>query len=301
MNCLFLYHPTSGRGKIVRKLGYIKKMLLTRYDSVDLVATESGEDMTRHARAAAGKYDAILFSGGDGTFNRVLQGVEDEDVHLGYLPGGTTNDVARSLGIPRSVKGALKVILAGHEAPLDVMRTGENTFAVYIAAAGAFTRAAYSAKVSSKKRFGMLAYAFEVLRHELRLRVFPLEIEGGGEKVKTHAVLILIMNGRSVAGMPVNRRGSMRDGQLEIAVIRQKERPGLFAKAGAFLSIAAFFLFHGAVRKKHIMLLRGSRFTVRTQGDVSWSFDGEKGTDGDLVIEAERGRMKLFVPRQKKL
>lgn len=87
MNCLFLYHPTSGKGKVAKKIGYIRKTLLAHFESVDIVATESGEDMTLHARSGAEKYDVILFSGGDGTFNRVLQGIGEKDVRLGYIPG----------------------------------------------------------------------------------------------------------------------------------------------------------------------------------------------------------------------
>ncbi len=302
MNCLFLYHPKSGRGKVAKKIGYIEKTLRTRFERVDIIATESGEDMTRHARDGAEVYDVILFSGGDGTFNRVLQGIgERTDVQLGYIPGGTTNDVARSLGIPRSVRGALKVILDGYEERLDVMRLNGGRYAMYIAAAGAFTRATYTTKPSVKKHFGILAYAFEVVRRELKLRVFPLRIICGGQIVETDSVLILAMNGRSVAGMPVNGRASMADGRMELAVIRQKTHPGLFARLGAYLSIAALFLFHGRVRKKHIGMMRGSRFTIETDDDVVWDLDGEEGMRGNIEIELLPRRMQLFVPKKKKI
>ena len=80
------------------------------------IATESGDDMTRYARDGAEKYDVILFSGGDGSFNEAVQGLcEANSVpEFGYIPGGTVNDVARSLGIPNNIRGALKVILTGN-------------------------------------------------------------------------------------------------------------------------------------------------------------------------------------------
>ena len=123
MNCLFLYHPKSGRGKVAKKIGYIRRTLCAHFGHVDIVATESGEEMTEYARDGAERYDVILFSGGDGTFNRVLQGIGGRDVRLGYLPGGTTNDVARSLGIPRNVKGALQACflhVVHHLEPVDM-------------------------------------------------------------------------------------------------------------------------------------------------------------------------------------
>lgn len=301
MNCLFLYHPRSGKGKVAKRIGYIERTLRAHFDHVDIVATESGEDMTAHARDGAGMYDVILFSGGDGTFNRVLQGIGERDVQLGYLPGGTTNDVARSLGIPRSVKGALKVILAGHEARLDVMRINGTRYAMYNVAAGAFTRATYTTSSSLKKRLGIFAYAVEVLRHEMKFRVFPLNVTGGEEPLISHAVLVLTMNGRSVAGMPINGRGSMADGQIEMAVIRQKEHPGFFARMGAYFSLIMLFLFHGRLWKRRITLLRGSAFSIRTEGDLVWDLDGEEGMRGNIEIELLPRRMKLFVPAKKKI
>ncbi len=108
MKCLFLYNPNSGKGKIQRKLQLIERMLKMRYDEVTLYATKSAEDLQRKAAEGAMVYDALIFSGGDGTFNLVLGGIGERKVDLGYLPSGTANDVARSLGIPKNVKKALK-------------------------------------------------------------------------------------------------------------------------------------------------------------------------------------------------
>ena len=115
MRCFFIYNPVSGRGKIVKKLSYIVSRLQEKYDTVDVYATKEKGDMERAAREAAGKYDAIIFSGGDGSFNEIVQGIGDSPVQpeLGYIPSGTVNDIAHTLGIPKGVRRALKVILTG--------------------------------------------------------------------------------------------------------------------------------------------------------------------------------------------
>ncbi len=300
MKCLFLYNP-NGRKKILRKLGYIERRLGSVYGQVDVVPTASGEDMTRLAREGAEQYDLILFSGGDGTFNNVLQGIGDADVRLGYLPAGTVNDVARSLGIPRSVKGALKVVLGGRCEALDCMRVNGAHYAMYVAAAGAFTSATYRTPQRKKHRFGRAAYAAYGLRHNLPFRIFPVEVTCGEEHVSLHSVFIFVLNGRSVAGMPVNRPSSMQDGMLEVALIRQKERPGFFRKLGGYFALAAVFLFGIRVRRKDVLFLRGNAVTIRTEPDTVWDFDGEEGVKGDVEIEVLPRRVKLFVPKNKKV
>ncbi len=89
---MFLYNPNSGKGKVAKKIDYVRKKLEKKYDVVDIVETTSGADLEAKAREGALNYDVILFSGGDGTFNNVLQGVGESDVTLGYIPSGTVND-----------------------------------------------------------------------------------------------------------------------------------------------------------------------------------------------------------------
>ena len=54
----------------------------------------------------------LIILGGDGTVNEALQGIADPSkVILGYIPTGSSNDLARDLGIPRDPKAALELIL----------------------------------------------------------------------------------------------------------------------------------------------------------------------------------------------
>lgn len=300
MKCLFLYNPNSGKGKIKKKLAYLEKRLKKRYSEVDIRITESAEDLERQVKEGASNYDAVIFSGGDGTFNHVLHGVGESDVQLGYLPSGTVNDVARSLGIPRSLKGALKVILKGNSARLDCMRIGES-YAMYIAAAGAFTSATYHTPQNRKRALGAFAYALEGLKNNMKLEVFPLKVTTGGRTVETDAVLIFILNGRSVAGFPINKHGSMKDGRLETVIIKQVKKPNALRRLGALFSVASLFVFGCKVRKKDVVALSGESVTIETAEGVVWDFDGEEGIRGSVTVEVVPRRVKLFVPKKKKV
>lgn len=300
MRCLFLYHHGSGRGRVGKKLGYIKRRLHRNYDVVDAVQTTSPEELMDRVKTGLKAYDAVIFSGGDGTFNDVLQAAEGSTTPLGYLPTGTVNDVARSLDIPRSVKGALDVILSGRTEKLDCMKAGEHR-AMYIVAAGAFTSATYNTPQPLKRVMGAAAYAVEAILHNLDFQVFPLKIDCDGKTFESSAVLVFVLNGRSVAGWPINRGASMKDGKLEVVVIRQASRPNLFQKLTKYFSLATLFLFGCRVKKKDIVTLSGKRIKIETADSVVWDFDGEEGVKGSIEVTAERGDVRLFVPRGKKV
>ena len=63
------------------------------------MTTEKQGDGTELARSRTKDFDLVVCIGGDGTFNEVIAGVIDsgEDVPIGYIPAGSTNDFANSL------------------------------------------------------------------------------------------------------------------------------------------------------------------------------------------------------------
>ena len=302
VKCLFLYNPNSGRGKVVRKLDYIRKRLGEVYSQVDIIATSSGQDMEERAREGAGQaYDLILFAGGDGTFNNVLQGIEGSDVQLGYLPAGTANDVARSLHIPRSVRGALKVVFQGRSAQIDCLRVNGSHYVVYVAALGSFVSVTYETAQKKKRRFGYLAYVFAVMKKLFKMKRFSVKITEGERTEELQSVLVLVMNGKRVAGCPANKRASMQDGKFEIAVIKQEKKPNFFRNLGACFAIASVLLGGRRRNSKRVAFLQGERFLLAPDGAPCWDFDGEKGPFGDIEVEILSRHIKLFVPKRKKI
>ena len=67
---------------------------------VRTVRTEHPRHAIELARAA-GEADALIVFSGDGGFNEALNGVERNDLPLGFVPGGGTNVLPRALGLPR--------------------------------------------------------------------------------------------------------------------------------------------------------------------------------------------------------
>jgi diacylglycerol kinase family enzyme len=83
-----------------------------RYE-VEAVSTEAQNHATEIGREACdGNYDVVVAFGGDGTLNEVANGLAGTDVPISVLPGGSTNVVCRTLGIPNDVVDATEHLLA---------------------------------------------------------------------------------------------------------------------------------------------------------------------------------------------
>ena len=61
----------------------------------------------------------LIVLGGDGTLNEVLQGITDfSRVQIGYIPTGSSNDLARDLSLPKDPLKILELILSCREPSL---------------------------------------------------------------------------------------------------------------------------------------------------------------------------------------
>ena len=82
-----------------------------RYE-VEAVSTEAQNHATEIGREVADHgYDIVVAFGGDGTLNEVANGLAGTDVPVSVLPGGSTNVVCRTLGMPNDVVDATEHLL----------------------------------------------------------------------------------------------------------------------------------------------------------------------------------------------
>jgi diacylglycerol kinase family enzyme len=89
---------------------------------VELVRTKRTEHAMHLARGGVHEgFDAVASFGGDGTVNEVANGLAGSQVPLAIIPGGGTNVLARSLGIPKDpVEATWFLIAHRHNEPRRV-------------------------------------------------------------------------------------------------------------------------------------------------------------------------------------
>lgn len=295
MKCVFIYNPKSGRGKVLKKIDLISSTLKQKFDVVDLYESKSSSDVTEKVKEFAKEYDAIIFAGGDGTFNNVACGLASEERRpvLGYIPSGTANDIARNLGISRNIKKALKNIIDGATFRHDVGRINDSYF-MYVATIGACTGTSYTTKHTAKKFLGRLAYIKDGLDEFFKTPVSNIKYISEEKILETTSPLLLVMNSKSVGGMSFNKYGHLNDGAFDVIFVKNDKTKGR-------LNIIWTFLYGllGGRWKKCATLLRSSKFTIEVDDSVTWCVDGEEGPKGTVIIKNLKGHLEIYVPKKK--
>ena len=102
-NMLFIVNPRSGKARIKTQLLEIVDLFIKHGWQVTVHVTQKQADAIQAARDMGSDMDMIVCSGGDGTLSETISGMMgmDNPPLLGYIPSGSTNDFAASLGISR--------------------------------------------------------------------------------------------------------------------------------------------------------------------------------------------------------
>ena len=123
---LFVFNPCSGKAQIKNQLLDIVDTMVKADYEVTIYPTQCAGDAKEKVEAYAGNYDLVVCSGGDGTLDEVVTGMMQckAKVPLGYIPAGSTNDFASSLGIPKDMEKAAEAAVAGKPFPMSVCLMG---------------------------------------------------------------------------------------------------------------------------------------------------------------------------------
>ena len=280
---LFIINPHAGRSEIRQKLLDILQ-LFAEYGFHTLVrpTTRAGE-VGEIIAAYDGDFDIIVACGGDGTLNETLSGMMalPNRVPLGYLPSGTVNDFAASLGISRNMLEAARNITSGHTCRIDAGHFGDRYFS-YIAAFGAFTEVSYQTPQQSKMLLGRTAYILEGIKRLPVLKAHFMRVEAEGFSTEGDFLFGMVSNSSSVGGFRLSdkARVSMSDGLLEVTLVRNPQNV-------AELTAVINSILHQDFESELIHSFKTSHVHFSAPNAVPWTLDGEFGgnpTDVDISV-----------------
>ncbi len=272
---LLIVNPAAGRG--VYKLSFADS-LQTLHDGgcrTTVCFTSARGDATKLAAQLGSEYDLVACLGGDGTLSEVMAGLMrlQNPPPLGYLPMGTSNDVASTLGIPKNnAVAAAQRILDGTAHPYDVGGFGETDYFAYIAAFGAFTDVSYVTPQDQKKLLGHLAYVLQGALSMANIEAFPTRVEYDDGVVEANLVYGSMSNSTSVAGIVrlPEEMVSLGDGLSELVLV--KDPGNLMA-----LSELANSVLTRRFDSDKLLILHTKKARFFFEKPVRWTRDGEDG------------------------
>lgn len=194
------------------------------------VMLERGRGMVRAIeRGASGDYDTLVVGGGDGSVSCAARRLAGKSTALGVLPLGTLNLLARDLGMPVDLPGALEALAEARPVPIDLAALNGRHFHS-LSGLGFFSqmaRAREEARDLPGRLLRLGAAAFRAFSRTGHLTL-EFDIDGRAREMKAYAALVTC----NPFGGDGWRRADLAGGMLEVHIA---EEEGALArlKAGA--------------------------------------------------------------------
>lgn len=276
------------------RLEQVTHYLLKYGVNVDVaLAQPTREAIPIAKKAVRNGYSTVIAMGGDGTIGAVIRGIAGSDVHLGIIPAGTENDIARSLGIPEDLKKACSLIASDHTRDLDlgqVSTKDKKKFYFFMVTAIGLTATIYpDIKDVPHGDFSNFKDAvMTFLQFKPNPKVYlTLDEES---RIEVETMLVTVAN-TPIIGVKnlVAPDASMEDGLLDIAVY-----PG-FGK-GELLSYFAKTAQEGVTADGKIQRYRARKVKIKTSPKLDVAAEGILLGKGTAKIQILPRALRVIAP-----
>ena len=284
---LLLVNPRARRG--AEEAGEIAAGL--RGAGLDLVVESlpGASGLPGLIRRHAGEVDRVAVAGGDGSINQAVQVLVEVGLPLAIIPVGTANNLARTVGLPLDLDGAIAVAAGSHRRPVDLGRVNGRWFCT-TASIGLSVQITEELSPESKRRWGPIAYAFTALKVLRRSHPFHADISWEGGTRHTRTVQIVVGNGRHYgAALAVAPDATIDDARLDLYSLEVKHWWEL-------LRLAPFLKWGTHVHRREVEALRARGVEIRTRRPMPIDVDGELGAETPGRFEVVPGALEVFTP-----
>ena len=291
---LLVLNPCAGQWRANRVLAEIIRTILDGGYRCETFVTARRGDCTDYVAEHAKEFDRVICAGGDGTLNETIAGMlrAGAETPIGYIPCGTTNDFAASLGLSTDIDQAAADAVGGVPSAFDVGAFGDRYF-TYTASCGAFTKASYSTPQSMKNLMGHLAYIFEGIKDLPSIRPTHLKITTEAREIEDDFIFCSITNSTSVGGiLKLNaERVALNDGLFEVILVR---RP--------LTAMQLSSIIHGVTTmdlpNEMIHFFTAREILVRSDVPVEWTLDGEHAEGGsEVMMRNLHSAVRIMLPK----
>ncbi len=242
---------------------------------------------TTVGRIKRDKPGLLIIGGGDGTVSRALSFLAGSPVEIGIVPLGTTNNFARSLGLPLTIEESVSLIANSKSHPVDLGKVGGRYFGNIV---GIGISALIADKVSGeqKRRWGRFAYAYEGLKQLVRHKPFYVTLTDKDNELTMHFQThqIIVANGRFHAGKEIAKDAHLNSKELVVFPIGGKSRINFI-----FRMLDFYLGSRKSVRHSSYLIARDIK--IHTSRPQVSEVDGEMYKSTPLRFKVAPGMVKI--------
>ena len=283
---VFIINPISGTHSKDEIPAIIEKRLDKEKFDYELCFTEYAGHAAEIAGGCAGKKDAVVAVGGDGTVNEVARSLVHTSTALGIIPCGSGNGLARHLCLPMETKKAIDIINA---CKIEEFDYGVINGLPFFCTCGMGFDAFISLKFAEAGKRGPITYVENVLKEGLKYKpeTYEVEDETGARKYK--AFLIACANASQYGNNAYIAPGAtMKDGEMDVIIMEP------FNALDA-PQIAADLFMKTLGNNSKIKTFRAKQIHIHRKQPGAIHFDGDPlMTDADINVHIEHNGIRIL-------
>jgi YegS/Rv2252/BmrU family lipid kinase len=256
---------------------------------VKLVSAHAVRDPKRLQSTVKQVLDAgapmVIVGGGDGTLSCAVDDFVSHNAVFAFLPLGTANSFARTLGIPLDLDGAIDVIATGERRRIDLGVIDHDYFA-NAAAIGISPLIGETVPHNLKRYLGRAGYLAWAAYQFTRFRPFRLRVNDE----EMDAVEVRIANGRYHGGAELMESAEVDSGEIVIQVVIGNARHRLLTSWAASLLKLRW-------RRQTVREFHGTEMRIETDPPLPISIDGEVLAHTPATVRVAKAVIEVAVPR----
>ena len=291
-----IYNPTSGKELMKKNLPDILDVLeQAGFEASAYATTAEPESAKKEARRAAeAGFDLVVAAGGDGTINEVVNGIAplENRPKMAIIPGGTTNDYARALKVPRdNIRAAAEVILKNQTVKMDIGKAAEMYF-INIAAGGHLTELTYEVPSELKSIFGYLAYLAKGAELLPQIKPIKMHLKYDDGVYEGDASMFFLGLTNSVGGFEqIVPDAKLDDGKFSLIIVKT-------ANVFEIIHLIRLMLSGGKhVNDKRLIYTKTSKLEVNLPNPekrLMINLDGEYGGDAPMTFTNLKNHIEFY-------
>jgi diacylglycerol kinase (ATP) len=289
---VLIYNPTAGQRDRRSRMNALIDEMKGRGLELANAPTHSPGHATEIVRAYLDQgVDLVAVCGGDGTISEAAVALVGQAVPLAILPAGTSNVLARELGIPIDADGARELLTAGTPQSIRVGLANGRPF-VLMAGVGLDARIMGRMSPTLKRWFGragiFCTVAPEFLRYE-----FP-RLSVATDQGVHEATFAVVCNARHYAGDWIAApAASVKDDLLDVLLFQSRSRRDFFKLFNGMRAGNGRHLQNGFAR---VIPTRRARIASKERYELEVQVDGDCVLATPLDCRVAPEALRVLVP-----